>query len=48
MAIDFILNLMTNPKINIIFISEVSRSKSSLEPKEMLNEVLVKTKNSYL
>ena len=37
---------MSYPKINIIFISEVSRSKPRLETNDILNDVLVKTGNS--
>ena len=48
MDVDAISNFMRNPKINIIFISEASRSKPRLEPNEILNEVLVKTGNRYL
>ena len=33
---------MNYPKINIIFIAEITRSKLTLEPNEILNEVLVK------
>ena len=35
---------MSNPKMNIIFISQVSRSTPRLEPNEISNEVLAKKK----
>ena len=48
MGVDAIWNFMSNPKMNLIFISEVGRSMSRLELNEILNEVLVKTGNKYL
>ena len=38
-GVDYIKNFMSNPKRNIIFIAEVSRSKPRLEPNEILKEV---------
>ena len=42
MGVDIIENLMSNSKMTIIFISEVSRSNPRLEPNEIFSEVLVK------
>ena len=42
MGVDIIENFMSNSKMTIIFISEVSRRKPRLEPNDILNKVLVR------
>ena len=42
MGVECIQNFMSNPKMNFILISEVSRSKPMLESNEILNLILLK------
>ena len=48
MSVNFILNIMKNPNMNLILFSEVIRSKRILKLNEIFNQALLKNKKEEI